>query len=180
MAEPPGLAARIRAKLDADMLPRHVEAKRFVGYGTWHLCSACDDAIHPSQIEYAFEAPGGQTVRFHLGCAGLWEVERRRGWSAEPRAGHTRYRVQIIRERALSALAGDPGTWHCIPCWAWAAGLLDRDRLALRILARTFPTSGSARPGQAVFDVAQCDRWTHSGEGSRLALCVRVEPPHAE
>jgi hypothetical protein len=32
-------------------------------------------------MEYEFEAPDGRAIRFHVGCAGLWEAERRRrGW----------------------------------------------------------------------------------------------------
>jgi hypothetical protein len=34
--------------------------------------------IVPAQVEYEFIVGDGRTIRFHLGCAGLWEAERRR------------------------------------------------------------------------------------------------------
>jgi hypothetical protein len=53
----------------------------YAGYGRSEPCSGCDTPILPGQIEYEFEATDGTAVRFHLGCAGLWEAERRRrGW----------------------------------------------------------------------------------------------------
>ena len=81
MPFPPGTAEKISAKLDAGTLPREVEGKMFAGYGTGHPCDACETTIANTQVEWEFDSPDGRTVRFHLGCAGLWEAERRRrGW----------------------------------------------------------------------------------------------------
>jgi len=54
----------------------------FAGFGTGKLCDGCDTRILPAQVEYEFEATDGRVIRFHLGCAGLWEAYRRRmGWA---------------------------------------------------------------------------------------------------
>jgi hypothetical protein len=53
----------------------------YAGYGKGYRCDGCESTILPAQVEYEFEAENGRVIRFHLGCAGLWEAERRRrGW----------------------------------------------------------------------------------------------------
>ena len=81
MPFPSGTAEKINAKLDAGTLPREVNSRMFAGYGTGLPCDACETPIANAQVEWEFNGPDGQTYRFHLGCAGLWEAERRRrGW----------------------------------------------------------------------------------------------------
>jgi len=50
----------------------------YAGFGTGVPCVACDVPILSAQVEYEFETADGRTFRFHLGCAGFWEAERRR------------------------------------------------------------------------------------------------------
>ena len=88
MPFPPDAAEKIRTRLDQGILPRDAPAKMWVGFGTYRPCSACDEKIFPAQVEYEFvDASDGLNIRFHLGCAGLWEAERRRrGWAKPPEA----------------------------------------------------------------------------------------------
>jgi len=113
MPLPPDKAAQIRVGLDVGTLPRAVKDKRLSRFGSGRACSGCDGVIHPSQIEYEYTTCEEQTVQLHLGCAGLWEAERRRrGWSG-PTAP-----MLDLRAKALAALEADRGTWHCLRCWA--------------------------------------------------------------
>jgi hypothetical protein len=67
------LAARVRYKLDAGLLPRALPEKMWAGYGHDSPCDACGDPIHPAQVEYELNYPEKHcTFRLHLGCAGLW------------------------------------------------------------------------------------------------------------
>ena len=69
----------IREKLDAGTLP-HDEPVRFLpGIGSGEPCSACGHPI--LQAQTAFEPQWDDDrpiVVFHIGCFGLWQVERRR------------------------------------------------------------------------------------------------------
>lgn len=81
MPFPPGTEEKVRQRLEAGALPRSMASKMFAGPGSERACDACDQHIAANQIEYEFDAPDGRVVRFHLGCAGVWEAERRkRGW----------------------------------------------------------------------------------------------------
>jgi len=48
----------------------------WAGQGDGHSCAGCDLPILPDQVEYEFG--NGEVFRMHLGCAALWEAERRR------------------------------------------------------------------------------------------------------
>jgi len=77
----PRLVDRIRAKVDAGQLPLEKPPKVLGGYGALLPCDVCETKILPAQVEYSFTV-NGQSFRFHVGCYGLWEAERRRrGWS---------------------------------------------------------------------------------------------------
>ena len=81
MPFPEHAAQMIRDKLDAGRLPRDVNPRMFAGYGDGQHCDGCETPISAAQVEWEFITPEGQTVRFHLGCAALWEADRRRrGW----------------------------------------------------------------------------------------------------
>jgi len=73
----PRLVDRIRAKVDAGQLPLAKPPKVLGGYGTMLPCDACDAKIPPTLVEYSFTIDG-RSFRFHVGCYGLWEAERRR------------------------------------------------------------------------------------------------------
>jgi hypothetical protein len=44
------------------------------------FCDGCETTILPAQVEYQFETTTAdeRVIRFHLGCAGLWEAYRLR------------------------------------------------------------------------------------------------------
>lgn len=75
-------AQRIRDKLWYGILPNVSPLKTRSGQGTGHkLCDGCDVTIWPKEAEQEVEVKGGRTLRFHVACAGLWQVLR----SALPR-----------------------------------------------------------------------------------------------
>ena len=73
----PKTIERIRAKLAAGQLSRKDPDKVWTGYGSLVPCDACETKILPAQVEYSFTI-NGHFFRFHVGCYGLWETERRR------------------------------------------------------------------------------------------------------
>lgn len=85
MPFPPNAADLIATKIDAGMLPRHVVGKAWAGYGTGLLCDGCETRTLRAQVYYEFDTVDGGTVRFHVGCAALWESAlRRRGIDPRP------------------------------------------------------------------------------------------------
>ena len=76
MPFPPDAQEKIREKIAHGMLPRMPPAKMWAGHGEGHICAGCEQAIQPDQIEYEFA--NGETIRMHIGCAALWDAERRR------------------------------------------------------------------------------------------------------
>jgi len=81
------LAARIRYKLDAGLLPRELPQKMCTGYGHGTRCDGCGQSIQPAQIEYEFrmDQDSDRVLRLHIGCMGMWLAElRRRGLVSSP------------------------------------------------------------------------------------------------
>jgi len=75
----PNLAQRIRVKLDAGTLPIDDPEKTYGGFGDGRRpCDGCDERIGRGQVEYEKVYADGRAFLFHIGCAGLWEAERRR------------------------------------------------------------------------------------------------------
>jgi hypothetical protein len=111
MNEPLSLADRIRDKLAARDLPREQPVKTSTGYGQGHPCTACDEAIQRTQVEYQIDYQidvlGSGTYRLHLGCYGRWAAELyRRRWittAAPPRSS----REGVVRPSARAA-----GKWR--------------------------------------------------------------------
>jgi hypothetical protein len=84
--EPRPLGSLVRTKLASGLLPTAEPDKLFAGYGTGRACSVCEEPLLAAQTEYEFTDPSGVTFRFHVGCYGLWEGERRRrGLAHAPR-----------------------------------------------------------------------------------------------
>jgi hypothetical protein len=83
------VAAIIRRKLDAGLLPREPPKSLQAGRGDGSACSACDRPIRREDHEWSFWANGVVTHRFHVACHRLWEAEcRTRGWhGGRPRRG---------------------------------------------------------------------------------------------
>ena len=71
----------IRTKLDIGMLPHGPMARMSVGGGRGESCDGCERTILPTQVEYDLDV-SGRTLRFHRGCAALWEAGRRQAPAA--------------------------------------------------------------------------------------------------
>jgi len=69
---------KIRDRMDNGTLPVDRPEKMHVRFGQGNPCKGCDQPIIPAQVEYEFGTADGRKIRFHLGCAGVWEAERRR------------------------------------------------------------------------------------------------------
>ena len=69
---------RIRDKLWYGLLPNVAPVNTSgVGHGTGHkLCDGCDATIWPNEGEQEVELKSGRRLRFHVACAGLWQVLR--------------------------------------------------------------------------------------------------------
>ena len=70
------LVETIRAKLGNGDLPDVEPVKTWTGYGRGQPCIACGEAILPAQIAYEPQMPDGTSMEMHIGCHGLWIVER--------------------------------------------------------------------------------------------------------
>ena len=115
MKKPPSLADTIREKLDAGRLPRGDHIKRWVGYGRNRPCAACERVILVAQVEHELAFADGRVVSMHIGCAGLYEAERRRrGWSSQSTRPDTAAIITaaLLIERPL-----------CVDCIAVKAGV---------------------------------------------------------
>src|SRR6266852_620632 len=77
--------------------------------------------------------------------------------------GRTEPRLEAMgfeENQALSPLKGNPGKWHCIPCWSRVAAITSPEDLqALNYMARTRLEADPLYQRVALED-AQCDiRW---------------------
>jgi hypothetical protein len=87
MPFPPEAPKKIREKLELGLLPSVEPPRMWAGHGTGLLCSGCDHRIEADEIEYEFG--NGQTLQMHLGCAALWQAERRRRATPDARTRGT-------------------------------------------------------------------------------------------
>lgn len=66
---------RIRRKLLPGMVPKSIWA----GQGTGKPCSLCDRPVAQTEMEYELNDPRNDaartTIRFHLRCHALWQLE---------------------------------------------------------------------------------------------------------
>jgi hypothetical protein len=77
------IADIVRRKLDAGTLPPDTPKTLWKGIGSGKPCSACEAVILSADVEFEPQYDDGRrVVRFHVGCYGIWEVERRlRGYA---------------------------------------------------------------------------------------------------
>ena len=83
MPFPPHAPKMISDKLDDGRLPRTVTGRMYARFDGGQICEGCETSILRNQVDWEFEVEGerGRSIHFDLGCAGLWEAERRkRGW----------------------------------------------------------------------------------------------------
>jgi hypothetical protein len=66
--DPADLAAVIRRKITAGILPREVPARTWAGPGTGKTCDACDIEIVPAEMEHELDLRNGRTLGFHQRC----------------------------------------------------------------------------------------------------------------
>jgi hypothetical protein len=70
------LRLHIRQRVESEHLPCCVPKHIAAGYGTGHLCVACDQPITDAQVEYEVEEePDGRRLSFHFGCYVVWQLE---------------------------------------------------------------------------------------------------------
>src|SRR5262245_20554856 len=93
---------RVLANIASGRLPLDPPSKMFAGYGDGHRCVGCEEVIERSHIEYESVYPSGEAYRMHLGCANLWDIERRRQQSSSVSEDGPSIRAmsQETRERA--------------------------------------------------------------------------------
>jgi hypothetical protein len=68
---------RIQDKLWRGILPNVEPVKTWGGPGSGLRCDGCDIPILPKEAEHEVDLPDGRTLRFHVACAGLWQVLRK-------------------------------------------------------------------------------------------------------
>jgi len=66
-----------RERIAKRELPREAPSRIWGGYGTGKLCSLCDKAIQAHDVEYEALLIGAavQTLRFHVACQSVWQLE---------------------------------------------------------------------------------------------------------
>ena len=70
------LRVRIRGLIEQGVLPVMVPKQIAAGYGSGHLCVGCEKPITDTQVEYEIEGcRNGRSLRFHLGCHVVWQIE---------------------------------------------------------------------------------------------------------
>ena len=70
------LRLRVRERIADGRLPVMVPTRIDAGYGSGHLCVACDQPITSTQVEYELaDCRDGRPLRFHLGCHVVWQIE---------------------------------------------------------------------------------------------------------
>jgi hypothetical protein len=80
------LRLRVRHLIDNARLPVMLPRQISAGYGSGHICDACDQPIIRTQIEYEVEDyREGRRLRFHFGCHVVWQLECAR--QSAPRGG---------------------------------------------------------------------------------------------
>ena len=67
------LRSRVRERVKNGRLPLMVPESILGGYGTGHVCVACDQPITSAQVEYELaDCRDGARLCFHLGCPLEW------------------------------------------------------------------------------------------------------------
>ena len=74
---------RVLDAMSEGRLPLDAPKNMYAGYGTRRICMGCGETIYPTEVEYEAEYGDGRTYLFHLGCAGIWDAERRRRSATE-------------------------------------------------------------------------------------------------
>jgi hypothetical protein len=73
---------RVLDAITAGRLRLDPPTKMYAGFGAGRTCDGCGEVIDRTQVEheaiYESDPGAGQAFHLHLGCAGLWDVERRR------------------------------------------------------------------------------------------------------
>jgi hypothetical protein len=70
------LRLRVRERIEDGRLPVMVPTRIDAGYGSGHVCVACDQAITSTQVEYELaDYRDGRPLYFHLGCHVVWQIE---------------------------------------------------------------------------------------------------------
>jgi hypothetical protein len=76
---------RILEAIDSGRLRLDPPQKMYAGHGDGTECAGCGEVIDRQQVEWEATYPNGQAYRLHVGCAGVWDAERRRRQAPERR-----------------------------------------------------------------------------------------------
>ena len=102
------LRARIRERIRNGLIPGGPGGRTYGGNGTNCICSCCNTAIGPREIEYEVYFDGcGATLRAHLHCYRIWWKERESteaagsmSWPpASPRYHHNSAQISRLEPR---------------------------------------------------------------------------------
>lgn len=70
------LRLHVRQRIASGQLPTCVPNRIEAGYGSGHVCVACDQLISHAHIEYEIQDErDGSQLRFHFGCYVVWQLE---------------------------------------------------------------------------------------------------------
>jgi hypothetical protein len=76
---------RVLANIAAGRLRLDPPTKMYAGFGAGRTCDGCGEPIDKIQVEHEAvyengraDSSAGEVFHLHLGCAGLWDFERRR------------------------------------------------------------------------------------------------------
>jgi len=74
------LRLRVRERIENGLLAVMVPETIIGGYGSGHVCVACDQPITSDQFEYEVnDYRDGKRLSFHLGCQVAWQIECAKG-----------------------------------------------------------------------------------------------------
>jgi hypothetical protein len=154
------LAAAIRAKVAAGLLPKDRPPKMWVGPGAEKPCDGCDLPITKDHREYEFDSPAGRTMRFHQACLELWQAARANDNSA-PTGPVDATQLDTWGARLAAVLRESHPSGYCIDCLAVKLNLPPkaiRDaaqvlvaRPGFRVIERACYTCGSIKDSVVVF-----------------------------
>jgi hypothetical protein len=155
------LAAIIRAKVAAGLLPPERPAKMWVGPGAGTKCDGCDLPITTDQREYEFDPTGWPTIRLHQECLEAWHAARLERDDAPTYPANRPAEVDTWGARLAAVLRESQPSGYCIDCLAAKLDLPPKEvrdaaqvlvaRPGFRVIGSACYTCGSNKDSVVVF-----------------------------